>query len=135
MTVLLVNERTLLPVLMPLAPAVTLTQRSPAALTSVLDAHDWNMGCIEAETAAMHECSIIKTANRSLLGMLNEFTFMAEVYRERLEHPDLLSIALELADTPCKPIKVRQPGHADTRDTRRRASAIDINLLAWSNGR
>jgi len=36
---LLVNERTLLPVLMPLAPAATLMARFPESLRQTLDAH------------------------------------------------------------------------------------------------
>lgn len=107
--VLLVSERVLLPVLMPLAPAATLQRRFPGELAKVLAAHGMDPASIEAEVAAMDECSIAKTANRSVVGMLNEFTFLAEAYRERMEIHDALALALKLADTPCRPLKGNSP--------------------------
>lgn len=65
---LLVNERTLLPVLMPLAPATELAKRFPEHLSSVLLAHGAPHGLIEHELAAMHNFQYDKTANRSLVG-------------------------------------------------------------------
>lgn len=64
---LLVNERTLLPVLMPLAPATELAKRFPEHLSSVLLAHGAPHGLIEHELAAMHNFQYDKTANRSLV--------------------------------------------------------------------
>ena len=50
---LLVNERTLLPVLMPLAPASTLAARFPHALATILVRHGANQAFIANEVAAM----------------------------------------------------------------------------------
>lgn len=50
---LLVNEATLLPVLMPLAPAATVLDRSPAALRMVLSTHGVDGGFIERELGAV----------------------------------------------------------------------------------
>lgn len=81
---LLVSEQTLLSVLMPLAPAATLASRFRGELSRVLAAHGMNPTFIEAGVTAMHECSIAKTANRSVVGMLNEFSFLATAYRETI---------------------------------------------------
>ena len=52
---LLVNERTLLPVVMPLAPASTLAQRFPEALSKVLNALGTDESKIKAELSEMTE--------------------------------------------------------------------------------
>src|SRR5437762_12445809 len=80
---LLVNESTLLPVLMPLAQAATLATRIGQQIITVRTA---------------------KTANRSVLGVMNEFTHLAEAYRDTDPGPDLPDLALRLATTPCGPL-------------------------------
>lgn len=108
--VLCVNERTLLPVLIPLAPAATLPARFPEALAIVLQAHGWDAAKIDAETQYMRECEIVKTANRSVVGMLNEFTFLARVWKEERDAPpDLHRLSMKLADVPCKPLRYDSP--------------------------
>ena len=52
---LVVNERTLLPVLLPLAPAATLAQRFPIALSEVLRALDMPAEFIDSEISGMGE--------------------------------------------------------------------------------
>jgi hypothetical protein len=106
---LLVNEQTLLPVLMPLAPASTLSARFPDELAAVLGRHGVNRATIERETAAMADVAFTKTANRSVVGVMNEFAFLAEGYREYLETADLMILSMRLADTPCSPIKYDCP--------------------------
>jgi hypothetical protein len=106
---LLVNEGTLLPVLMPLAPSSTLTARFPGELAVVLGRHGISRAAIAREMAAMPEVAFAKTANRSVLGIMNEFSFLAEGYREYLETSDLLTLSMRLADTPCRPIKYNSP--------------------------
>ena len=85
---LLVNERTLLPVLMPLAPASALAARFPDELAAALSRHGASQKFIERELAAMTEVAMGKTANRSVVGTMNEFSFLAEGYREYLETSD-----------------------------------------------
>jgi hypothetical protein len=106
---LLVNERTLLPVLMPLAPSSTLSARFPGELAVVLGRHGISRAAIDREMAAMTEVAFAKTANRSVLGIMNEFSFLAEGYRDYLETSDLLALSMRLADTPCSPIKYNSP--------------------------
>lgn len=83
--VLCVNELTLLPVLMPLAPAATLPARLPGALAIVLQAHGWDAAKIDAEMQHMRECEIAKTANRSVVGTLNEFALPIPFGRSTLQ--------------------------------------------------
>jgi hypothetical protein len=80
---LVVNERTLLPVLLPLAPAATLAERFPIALREVLQALHTPAEFIESEISGMSEVVYAKTANRSVLGVMNEFVFLAEGYRDQ----------------------------------------------------
>jgi len=106
---LLVNERTLLPVLMPLAPAATLAERVAAAVAQVLQLHGIGQDFIEREIAAMADVEIAKTSNRSVVGTMNEFAFEAEVYRDHRGMTDLLQLAMRLAETPCGAIKYESP--------------------------
>lgn len=98
---LFVNEITLLPVLMPFAPSATLLDRFPQALRVVLDAHGLEPGFVEREVEEVSDHRLTKTANRSLAGMLNEFTFLAEAWSEGTG--DLMSLSLRLARVPCGP--------------------------------
>lgn len=100
---LLVNERTLLPVLMPLAPAKTLLQRVPRAVAEVLAAHGAANAFQQLVVAEMGSCSPAKTSSRQMLGMLNEFGFLADSYRQHFG-TDLLGISAQLAQTPCSPL-------------------------------
>src|SRR3954451_14071343 len=99
---LFVNERRLLPLVMPLAPARTLLHRLPDALAEVLSAHGVPARHIEAERAHALEHRLAVTANRSLVGVLNEFAHLAEI--DRAEKPDLLRLSMRLATTPCGPL-------------------------------
>jgi len=101
---LVVNERTLLPVLLPLAPAATLAQRFPVALREVLRALDMPAEFIESEISAMGEVVYTKTANRSVLGVMNEFVYLAEGYRDQDGSVDPVGLSLRLAGTPCGPL-------------------------------
>jgi len=103
--VLLVSEVTLLPVLMPLAPAATLLQRLGSQMAAVLDALGTPAEFIEAELREMNEVRLGKTASRSVVGIMNEFTYLADAWRQG--EPDLLALAVRLAATPCGPLYKR----------------------------
>jgi hypothetical protein len=47
----------------------------------------------------MDEVRLAKTASRSVIGIMNEFTYLAEAWRQ--DEPDLLALAVRLAATPC----------------------------------
>ena len=59
--------------------------------------------------AMMAEVAFAKTANRSVVGTMNEFSFLAERYREHFETSDLMVLSMRLADTPCSPIQYNSP--------------------------
>lgn len=40
---------------------------------------------------------------------MNEFSYLAEGYREYLEMADLMALSMRLADTPCSPINYNSP--------------------------
>jgi hypothetical protein len=101
---LLVNENTLLPVLMPLAPCRDLAERFPEQLVNVLAAHGVPQQFIDHELAQMNEVMYAKTSNRSVVGIMNQFTYLAEGYREYLYTQDLLALSLRLSETPCSPL-------------------------------
>ena len=102
---LLVSEVTLLPVLMPLAPAGTLLERLGPELAAVLAAHGAPAEFIDAEVRAMDPVRLARTASRSVVGIMNEFTHLADAWRQG--GPDLLTLAVRLAATPCSPLYKR----------------------------
>jgi hypothetical protein len=101
---LLVNESTLLPVLLPLAPAATLTSRIAEQITAVLTAHHAPAAIIDQERRHMTSCRLGTTANRSVVGVMNEFARLAEVHQEADPGMDLVGLAVRLAATPCGPL-------------------------------
>lgn len=101
---LLVNEKTLLPVLMPLAPVADLATRFPEYLAGALVAHDMPQHFIDQELAQMNEVQYGKTSNRSVVGIMSQFSYLAEGYRELLETKDLLALSIRLSETPCSPL-------------------------------
>ncbi len=101
---LMVNERTLLPVILPLAPAASVGKRFPEALKGLLKALDLPAEFIESEIEGMGDVAYAKTSNRSVVGVMNEFAFLAEGYRDRNGLIDPLALSLKLAHTPCGPL-------------------------------
>ena len=79
---LFVSEPTLLPVLMPLAPAGTLLARFPQYAAASLAFHGTPQEVIDEELRQMRDHRLAKTANRSVVGIMNEFTYLAEAYRD-----------------------------------------------------
>jgi hypothetical protein len=102
---LLVSEVTLLPVLMPLAPAATLLQRFGRQLELVLAAHDAPAEFIDGERREMGQVRLAKTASRSVVGIMNEFGYLADAWCQ--DEPDLLALAVRLSATPCGPLYQR----------------------------
>lgn len=122
---LLVNERTLFPVLMPLAPAATLMARFPDSLRQTLEARSVAQDFVEFEIAAMAEGRYAKTADRSVVGIMNEFSHLAEAQRAHRGLDDLVALALDLSGTPCGPLYKRRV--SPDRE-------LDAFLAIWSEG-
>jgi hypothetical protein len=102
--VLLVNEATLLPVLVPLAPVATLTSRIAEQISSVLTAHDAPSAIIDQERRHMQTAQLGVTANRSVVGIMIEFIRLAEIHHDDDPAVDLVALAVRLAATPCSPL-------------------------------
>lgn len=94
-----VNESTLLPVLLPLAPAATVLHRLRAAVATVLEAHAIGRTFIEHEVAEMSERHLATTSNRSVVGIMNEFAFLGGACRLSNGVDDLVALSLRLAES------------------------------------
>jgi len=103
---LFVNAETFVPVLMPLAPAARVVGRFPAAMAEVLDALGIDPRFVESESTEMSSVVLAKTASRQVLGVMNEFTFMAEhtIGTGRSDPADLVGLSVWLANTIVGPI-------------------------------
>ena len=100
--VLFVNERTLLSVLVPLSPSKTLIPRFREQFVLVLRSLGIDEGFLAAETGAMGDAVWTKTVDRSVLGTLNEFIFLADAWRSGGGWSDPLDVSLHLAEVPCR---------------------------------
>ncbi len=101
---LFVNERTLLPIILPLAPATSVTDRFPSHVSAVFAALGLDHLFIESEIAEMSDCRLAKTKSRSLLGSMNEFVYLGKAFSDDGRHYDSLELSLELAKVPCGPL-------------------------------
>jgi len=107
--VLAVSERTLLPMLIPSRPLSTLGERFPIIVGEVLRRLEIPQAEIDAERREMAEVPIGKTANRRVLGVLNEFALALQY---AAPGRSLIELALWLAETPCGPIAMNSPDRA-----------------------
>jgi len=104
---LFVSERTLLPVIVPLAPASAVIARFPVAFAEVATRIGVEPAAVDGETARMTTWTLATTASRSVLGVMNEFAYLADNYRERHDPLDLVELSLWLAQVPCSPLYPR----------------------------
>lgn len=103
---LFVHDPTLLPV-MPLAPAATVLARFPDRLAEILELHDVPRAVIGREIAALTPGYVTPTASRSIVGVMNEFTHLAGVWRNPTGADDLDELSRRLAQVPCSPLYKR----------------------------
>lgn len=98
--VLLISERSRLPVLMVGRDLKHLADNFPDALAAVL----WGLGlsaaAIQPEVEVTREAVIAKTNSRSHLGTLNDFANLLGWQLPGQADPDLVRAAVELAHTP-----------------------------------
>lgn len=100
---LVVNARTLLPVLVELAPASTLLERIPAEIAHILRLHGADEVFVAAEHAAMTELRIAPTDDRSVVGVMTDFARLAG-HVAASTPGGLEGLALRLAATPVSPL-------------------------------
>ncbi len=101
---LLVSERTLLPVLMPLAPAASLLDRFPNQLAQVLARHQVDAATVAGECIDTTDYRVGTTASRSVVGSMNEFSFLADAHRRDDPELGLLELSNRLSAVPCSPL-------------------------------
>ena len=101
---LFVNERSLLPVLLRLAPARTVAARLPAAFAAIAARIGIDDEALEGELGHMCDHVLAKTASRSVLGVMNEFAFLADHHCAGGRPFDLVEVSLWLAQVPCSPL-------------------------------
>jgi len=104
---LFVNDRTLLPIPIPMAPSATIVQRFVAGMPETFGDYGLDPRFVEAEVEQMTTHRLAKTASRSVLGVMNEFKLMADNYLHQADDVDLQELALWLAQTPCRPLYER----------------------------
>jgi hypothetical protein len=94
--VLLVNEVSRLPVVLPARELATLVDRIPDAIAETLADLGVTSEAIERERQAMRVIQCGPTRNRSVIGAMNEFVFQIQIRREREAWADLRALSLDL---------------------------------------
>ena len=106
------NDKTFLPVFVALAPAASLLTRFPAAVGTTLDALGIDPRFVAAELDAMSEATVAKTADRRVLGVMNELAFQAEVRRaHNFDVADLVLLSVDVAHVLLTPLFKDRGGH------------------------
>jgi hypothetical protein len=105
--VLFANDHSLLPVIVPAAPANTLMERFRAATGELLSLLGVSQDRIGEEVANMAVVQVSRTASRQVLGSMTDFAFMLEAYLDGGD--DLMRANLRLAEAPCGPICMERP--------------------------
>ncbi len=80
---------------------------------------------------------LAKTNSRSVLGVMNEFKYLAEIHAKLDGETDLLALSLQLAQTPCGPLYKRHisPDGSGPRSSHQPTESIldrDIEALSDS---
>jgi len=105
--VLFVNDRSLLPVVVPARPTDIVAIRLVEALASTLLRLGASPKVVEAEIAEMTVVQIGPTRSRQILGSMTDFEYLLD---HRLEPGrTLIDAGLELTGAPCGPIGMRRP--------------------------
>ena len=108
--IICVSELSLLPVFVDARNPSSFTSRLQTAVGTMLGRVGLLSDQVACELAEMDQPGIGPTANRSVLGSMNDFIYLA---RFTLNHdqPDIdtLTLSLKIADTPCGPLKYACP--------------------------
>ena len=107
--VLCTNERTLLCVVVPLAPHAKLTERFITAACARLNQIPVASSLRAAEMEALTDVRLGRATNRSVLGSMREFGYAVQAWLERRTADDLDALGLWLCDTPCSPLQTHWP--------------------------
>jgi hypothetical protein len=108
--VLCVSEKSLLPIIVPAKPIGEIAPQLFIGILKMLQALRIPNEVIDRELAAMDEIHIAKTASRSILGSLRDFSIHLRYMPADLLTGSPLKPSLELAEVPCKPLNYMNPG-------------------------
>src|SRR6187401_1842464 len=107
---LFISERSRLPLVIPIREAKRLEAVFPEAVSNVLAAVGIGAEHILGERAKMSEIAFGRTNNRSLLGTLNDFAFMAQQGNADRAEPESPEELMQfLAQTPILPLDGASP--------------------------
>ena len=107
---LFISERSRLPVVIPIREGKRLASVFPDAACEVLAHVGVAAADIANERTRMSEIAFGRTRNRSLLGTLNDFVFMAQVGSARRPEPESPEELMRfLAQTPILPLNGASP--------------------------
>lgn len=107
--VMVTNTATLMTVIVPLAPAVTFFDRLPAYIAAQLDGLLVSQEFIHAHVDRIADrAAVLKTADRSMVGILNRRIFEVDYWNPQTEE-DWLDAAFHLTDTIT--LAVGEPTH------------------------
>ncbi len=98
--VLLVSERSRLPVVVPARRVKQLGEHLPSILEEVLKTLGLPASAIRREVEEMRDNVVAPTNSRSVLGTLNEFAFMLQDRLREEPDADLVAVAAWLSETP-----------------------------------
>ena len=107
--VLCTNERTLLCVVIPLAPAKDLRNRFAAAAERVIRLIPAPPKIVAEEVAALDDIQLGRAVDRSVRSSMTHFGYAVEAWLAHERELDLDDMSLWLCDTPCFPLKTDWP--------------------------
>jgi len=84
--------------------AGTAPARIGPEIAAALAIHQAPATVIDTELSQMRDCRFGPTANRSVVGIMNEFAYLADVYRHSDPSRSLAELGRKLAETPCSPL-------------------------------
>jgi hypothetical protein len=113
--VLLVSERSLLPVLTTARDLDNLVPRFMRQLDDVLSALSVRQELIDRELSRMEPLYFGRTNSRSVLGTMNDFVQMFKYMLPDGQDLTLLDWSLQLAKAPCGPIDMERPNRLTRR--------------------
>jgi hypothetical protein len=122
--VICISERSLLPVIVAAKDPSSFSSRLQEAVRSMLWTIGVSRGALNDEMREMADVSIGGTASRSVVGSLNELALQAHYALGQQRQVDLLTLAMEVAETPCSALQYATPRRARWRTCVRRGETI-----------
>ncbi len=107
--IICISERSLLPVIVEGRGASSFSPRFRDAARSVLQGIGAGPDRVGREVREMESFAVGVTANRRVLGSLNDLALLARFEIEGNPSLDLVTLAVKLAETPCSPLKYESP--------------------------